>query len=105
MGGFLPRFAFEVAFLGLLAAASALADLGPAVIAAVMATGWLIVAGIEWLAWRSERLPGPLPPRRPPAPPPRAAEWALDDLLAPLPGDREAEEAGEPTRVLPPEER
>ncbi len=106
MGGFLPRFAVEVAFLGLLAAASALAELPAALIGAVMAAGWLITALIEWLAWRSQRLPDiPLSRPRPPTPGP-AADWDLDELLAPLPGeeDKEGEARGETTRVVPPGE-
>ena len=103
MGGFFPRFVVEVAFLGLLAAATPLAELGSALIVAGMAAGWLIVTGIEILAWRQERRPS-LPPRpAQPPPPPPAADWDLDELLRPLPG--EEGEAGEETRVLPPEER
>lgn len=103
MGGFLPRFVVEVAFLGLLAAAAALAELPPASIVGVMAAGWLIVTGIELLAWRQERraLPPPSPPREAPSPLP-AEDWDVDELLSPLPGE---EVEGEETRALPPEER
>jgi len=105
MGGFLSRFVAEVAFLGLLAAAAGLADLRPALIAAVMAAGWLLVTLIEWLAWRSERRPLVPRARRPPRPESEpAADWDLDDLLAPLPGEEELDPGAE-TRVLPPEER
>lgn len=102
MGGFLPRFVVEAVFLGLLAAAAALAELRPALIVAVMAAGWLIVTGIEWLAWRSEQraiVPGRRPPRPTSQP---AADWDLDDILAPP--EEEALDAGEATRVRPPEE-
>ena len=54
MSGFGLRFAAEVAFLGLLALAVGLAELGTPWIIAVMAVGWLLVAVVEWLAWRSE---------------------------------------------------
>ena len=58
MSGFGLRFAVEVAFLGLLALAVGLAELATPWIVAVMAVGWLLVAVVEWLAWRSEPAPG-----------------------------------------------
>jgi len=51
------RFAFEAAFLILLAVVSGLAGLRPLLIVAVMAGAWAIVSAIEWLAWRA----GPRP--------------------------------------------
>ena len=54
MSGFAPRFAVEIAFLVLLALAAGLAELGTPWIVLVMVVGWLLVALIEWLAWRSE---------------------------------------------------
>jgi hypothetical protein len=42
----------EAGFLILLAAVVGLAELRPAVIVLVMAVGWLLVALIEYLAWR-----------------------------------------------------
>ena len=51
MGGFTPRFAFEVVFLVLLAIACGLADLRPLVIGLVMGGAWVLMTGIEWLAW------------------------------------------------------
>src|SRR3954453_22150647 len=48
------RFAFEVLFLIALAVAVVLADLRPLLIAAVMLVGWVIVALLEWAAWRDE---------------------------------------------------
>src|SRR3954470_14402051 len=48
------RFAFEVLFLVALAVAVVLADLRPLLIAAVMLVGWVIVALLEWAAWRDE---------------------------------------------------
>ena len=47
-----------MAFLGLLALAVGLAELATPWIVAVMAVGWLLVAVVEWLAWRSESEPG-----------------------------------------------
>src|SRR5439155_25892857 len=58
------RFAFEALFLVALAVGLALADVRPLVIVGVMALGWLLVAAIEWAAWRGEPHYGSgLPPR------------------------------------------
>src|SRR5215213_5039330 len=58
------RFAFEVLFLVALAVAVVLADLRPLLIAAVMLAGWVIVALLEWAAWRDEpHYASGLPPR------------------------------------------
>src|SRR5207237_8207371 len=54
MGGFTPRFAFEIVFLVLLAIACGLADLRPLVIGLVMGGAWVLTTAIEWLAWKSE---------------------------------------------------
>jgi len=98
MGGFTPRFAFEVVFLVLLAIACGLADLRPLVIGLVMGGAWVLVTGIEWLAWRSQSSVD--------APPDwsregNAAEsldsWDIDEILAPLPDDVDGS-----TSVLPP---
>jgi hypothetical protein len=51
-GGFAPRFTVEAAFLILLAVGAGFADLRAIVIVAVMAGGWLLVALIEYFAWR-----------------------------------------------------
>ena len=98
MGGFTPRFAFEIVFLILLAVACGLAELRPLVIGLVMGGAWLLMTGIEWLAWRSETTVD--------APPAWADEngaepldtWDIDEILAPLPEG----EAGGSTSVLPP---
>jgi hypothetical protein len=101
-GGFTPRFAFEIVFLVLLAIACGLADLRPLVIGLVMGGAWVLVSGIEWLAWRSETTVD-APPVWPPEGSGDGAEpldsWDIDDILAPLPED-EAE--GSSTSVLPP---
>src|SRR5215218_233397 len=58
------RFAFEVLFLVALAVAVVLADLRPLPIAGVMLAGWVIVALLEWAAWRDEpHYASGLPPR------------------------------------------
>jgi hypothetical protein len=73
------RFAFEVLFLVALAVGLTLAEVRPLVIAGVMALGWVIVAALEWAAWRGEPHFGSgLPPRyyvpRVSLPPPQALE-------------------------------
>ena len=58
------RFALEVLFLAALAAGLALAKLSALEIIGVMAVGWLVVALLEWAAWRGEPHYGSgLPPR------------------------------------------
>jgi len=58
------RFILEVLFLLGLAVALTLAQLGPLSIAGVMLLGWVIVAALEWAAWRNEPHYGSgLPPR------------------------------------------
>ena len=58
------RFALEVLFLVALAVGLTLAELRPLVIGGVMLLGWLIVAALEWAAWRDEPHYGSgLPPR------------------------------------------
>jgi hypothetical protein len=103
-----PRFVLEAGFLILLAAVVGLADLRPALIVLVMAVGWLLVALIEYFAWRqlagfatvqrySTAEAAPVAPVHedmvqdvapPPPPPPPPA--------APLPAEEE-------TMVVPPE--
>jgi hypothetical protein len=58
------RFVLEVLFLLALAVGLTLAKLTPFEIAGVMLAGWVIVAALEWAAWRSEPHYGSgLPPR------------------------------------------
>ena len=58
------RFALEVLFLAALATGLALAELRPLEIVGVMAVGWVVVALLEWAAWRGEPHYGRgLPPR------------------------------------------
>jgi hypothetical protein len=88
------RFAFEAAFLILLAVVAGLADLRPLLIVAVMAGAWAIVSAIEWLAWRA----GPRP-FMPVAPAPAKELEGDEGILVP------EELQQEPlTTVLPPAE-
>ena len=58
------RFALEVLFLVALAVALTLASVRPLLIGGLMGLGWLIVALVEWAAWREEPHYGAgLPPR------------------------------------------
>src|SRR4051812_6550763 len=90
-----PRFVLEAGFLILLAVVAGIAELSPALIVLVMAVGWLLVALIEYFAWRQspgfatvqryavaegaaaaaapapqEMVEAPAPPPAPPTPPP-----------------------------------
>ena len=88
MSSFSLRFAVEVAFLGLLALAVGLAELATPWIVAVMVVGWVLVAVIEWLAWRSEQEPDDdVSPAAPESRPEDSTSWDLDEILAPLPED------------------
>jgi hypothetical protein len=58
------RFILEVLFLLALTVALTLANLQPLEIAGIMLIGWVIVAVLEWVAWRDEPHYGSgLPPR------------------------------------------
>ncbi len=48
------RFALEVAFLVALAVLLGIAQVGTMIIVLVMLAGWLLVALLEWAAWREE---------------------------------------------------
>jgi hypothetical protein len=97
MGGFTPRFAFEIVFLVLLAVACGLADLRPLVIGLVMGGAWLLMTGIEWLAWRSETTVD-APPEWQPDDERQLDQWDIEEILAPLP----EQEPGSSTSILPP---
>jgi hypothetical protein len=114
-----PRFVLEAGFLILLAVVVGLADLSPALIILVMAIGWLLVAVIEYIAWRQsprlvtasryggvveegpppapveeravEKVPPPPAPEAAPSPPPAEEET----VVAP-PAEAAEEAAGEP---------
>ena len=73
------RFVVEALFLAALTVALALAHLDALEIVAAMALGWLVVAALEWTAWRGEPHYGAgLPPRyylpRVDLPPPQPLE-------------------------------
>ena len=58
------RFVVEALFLAALTVALALAHLDAIEIVGAMVAGWIVVAGIEWAAWRGEPHFGSgLPPR------------------------------------------
>jgi hypothetical protein len=102
-GGFASRFALEAGFLVLLAVGVGFADLRRAWIALVMACGWLLVTGFEWIAWRSARrveAAVALPPIRP-AQVEEQHGWDVDEILAPLPEEPQDEAL---TSILPPED-
>jgi type IV secretory pathway VirB10-like protein len=111
-----PRFVLEAGFLILLAVVVGLADLSPALIVLVMAVGWLLVALIEYFAWRqtagfptvqryatAEAAPPPPPPQEEVeniAPPPPPPQEEVEDIAPPPPSPPPAEEE---TIVAPPE--
>ena len=77
----LPRLVLETAFLVLVAALAAIADLEPLWIAGVMAASWLIVALAEWAAWAKRR------------------RWHLEEIPPPI------VDAGSPDWYAPPVEQ
>jgi hypothetical protein len=110
MGGSGLRFALEAAFLIAVAIAAGLAELNATTIVLVMAAAWVLVAAIEWLAWReSPRVTyvraQPSPPEEPvaPAPPPEvvAEEPRRRRFWRRRKGDAPSE-PGEDTQDLPP---
>jgi hypothetical protein len=93
------RFVAEVAFLGLLALAVGLAELGTSWIVAVMVVGWLLVAVIEWLAWRTETGAGQPALREAEASPEEPVSWDIEEILAPVPDEQGS------TSILPSDDR
>lgn len=88
MSGFVARFAVEVAFLALLALAVGLAELATEWIVVLMVIGWLLVALVELLAWRSETgADDPPPSVEADRGPKETTSWDLDEILAPVPED------------------
>ena len=97
-----PRFVLEAGFLVLLAVVVGFADLSPALIILVMTVGWLLVALIEYFAWRQTQLafsrgdavaPGAaqeIVEDAPPPPPPPAQE-VVEDVPSPPPPPVEEE--------------
>jgi type IV secretory pathway VirB10-like protein len=111
-----PRFVLEAGFLILLAVVVGLADLSPAAIVLVMAVGWLLVALIEYFAWRQtagfptvQRYATAEAPPAPSihqevaediAPTPPSPQEEVEDVAPPPPPPPPAEEE---TIVAPPE--
>jgi hypothetical protein len=97
VGGPGLRFALEAAFLVALAIAAGLAELSPTTIVLVMAAAWLLVAIIEWLAWRETapitRVVREEPAPVEPAPPKARRKWRF--------WRRREPEATEPDPVSP----
>ena len=83
------RLALEAAFLIAVAVAVGFAALGAAWIVGVMAVAWLLVALIEWAAWREH-------------PRPRARPWTYSWPPAPAPAPHATpRRAGSPEAVSP----
>ena len=110
MAGAGLRFVLEAGFLIALAVVAGFAELSPTTIVLVMGAAWLLVAVIEWLAWREaprmtrvvrdEPAPAPAlvePLAVEPEPEPRRRFWRRRRP--------EAEPAGEDTQDLPPPEQ
>jgi hypothetical protein len=121
-----PRFVLEAGFLILLAVVVGLADLSPALIILVMAVGWLLVALLEYFAWRQslafsaaaryeggagpppaqetvqEEIVEEAPPMPPPPPPPAPAPVEAEEETVIEPAAEAAEpEAPEAFRPEP----
>jgi outer membrane biosynthesis protein TonB len=116
-----PRLVLEAGFLILLAVVVGFADLSPALIILVMAIGWLLVAMIEYFAWRqgpsfatATRYAAPAPQEAveeeveevapPPPPPPSPAPAAEEETIVEPPGAQEEPEPDKET-VAEAEER
>jgi hypothetical protein len=106
MGGPGVRFVLEAGFLIALAVVAGLAELTATTIVLVMGAAWLLVAVIEWLAWRDsprmirvvreEAVPAPAEPPTPAMEP--RSRWRFWRLRR----EREPEPAGEDTQDLTP---
>jgi hypothetical protein len=100
-----PRFVLEAGFLILLAVVVGLADLSPAAIVLVMAVGWLLVALIEYFAWRQTAgfatVQRYATAEAPPAP--SVHQDVAEDIAPPPPPPREeAEDVAPPPPPPPP---
>jgi hypothetical protein len=107
------RFVLEALFLIALAVAAGLAELRPTTIVLVMGAAWLLVALIEWLAWREsprvtrlvreEAVPAPVveaAPKPEVEPTRRRRFWRRREREAPEPVS--PEQPVEDTQDLPP---
>ena len=121
MGGPGLRFVLEAGFLIALAVAAGFAELSPTTIVLVMGAAWLLVAVIEWLAWREsprtirvvreQAVPATVqaPPPEPqpePEPEPEPERLPRRRFWRRRPSEPELEPAGEDTQdfVPPPEQ-
>lgn len=115
MGGPGLRFALEAAFLIALAVVAGLAELSPTTIVLVMGAAWLLVALIEWLAWReaprvtrvrdeavSVSAPEAGPPAEVEAGPSRRRFWRRRETEPDAEATPKAPAAGEDTQDLAP---
>jgi hypothetical protein len=105
MRGFAPRFALEAGFLILLGVGAGYADLRPAVIAAIVGGGWLLVALVELAVWRAQAHPVVIhaPPAELDEGAPAVEPAPADDRDYPLradAGDAPSEEVEAYTRVI-----
>jgi hypothetical protein len=108
------RFALEAGFLIALAVVAGLAELSPTTIVLVMGAAWLLVAVVEWLAWREaprvtrvvreEPAPPLVEPAPADAPKRRLRFWRRRRAAEPEP-EPQPEQAGEDTEDLPPPEQ
>lgn len=124
VGGPGLRFALEAAFLIALAVVAGLAELSPTTIVLVMGAAWLLVAAIEWLAWREapritrvrdEAVPAPVAEPVPPVaeaePTRRRRFWRRratetePEAVPDAPPEVPAAAAGEDTQDLEPPEQ
>jgi hypothetical protein len=113
----------EAGFLILLAVVVGLADLSPALIVVVMTVGWLLVALIEYFAWRQtagfpaagryatveaaplepvyEEVVEDMAPPPPPPPPPAAPPADEETIVVPTQAEPPPVEAQEPAHFRP----
>jgi hypothetical protein len=109
-----PRFVLEAGFLILLAVVVGLAELSAALIVLVMAVGWLLVALIEYFAWRqtagfptvAEVAPAPSVHQQvvedvAPSPPPPTPPAEEDTFVAPPAAETPPTGAEEPLDFKP----
>ena len=97
------RFGLETVFLVLLAVAVGFADIATWLIVLVMGGGWLLVALIEWLAWRASR-PLPPPVLQPAQMSVPVGGWDVQEIIAPVVVEEPEPEPEAQTTVLEREE-
>ena len=97
-----PRFVLEAGFLILLAVVVGLAELSPALIVLVMAVGWLLVALIEYFAWRQTVGFPAVQTGSEVAPAAPVHEEAVEDVTPPPPPPEEVVDIAPPPPPPPP---